>query len=387
MKQTTDNLEENTQSPDLTHSQMYRKQLADSPWLWVQLVGGSLIFHGTLLAIALPLTARLSPASQPSSSTPVEFVELFEPSPQPEIASQPPVEPAVPSVPINPTEPIAAQPTFNEIIPSTDLSFAPEPSPTPKISSSPASSPETLPSPEPSPRLSPEVIPSPEDRSETPFETAALPPQPNSLPLPVLPSVSPATPFPQPTPVQPEVLPSDPGLQTTRITTPVPDVSESIAAAPSTVDPDNLNSVNSETVAPVEVTLTLSSARRFTPPDTPTEGGAEGGSADTLEIARPTLNSTSFLPDPSVSACQVTPDVLNRAGTPIALQVTTDEQGKVTDVSVYQPSGSLDYDQLAVCLVKGQWLFEPATVMNEDKTRREAIASNELLITIVIDRN
>lgn len=376
MKKTTDNPEENTQSPDLTHSQMYRKQLTDSPWLWVQLVGGSLIFHGALLAIALPLTARLSAASQSSSPAPVEFVELFEPPPQPEITSQPPVESAVPAAPAA-TEPIAPQPTFNEMIPSNDLSFAPEPSP--EISPLSLPSPEVLPSPELSPQPSPEVLPSPEARSETPLETAALPPQPDSLPLPVLPSVSPDTPLPQPTPTQPEISPSDPGLQTTRITTPVPDVSESIAAAPSTVDSDNLDSANSEAVAPVGVTLSLSSVSQVAPP--------EVESADTLEVARPTLNRTSFLPDPSVSPCQVTPAVLNRAGTPIALQVATDEQGKAIEVSVYQSSGSPDYDQLAVCLVKEQWRFEPATVLNPGETQRQAIANDELLITIVIDRN
>jgi TonB family protein len=104
-------------------------------------------------------------------------------------------------------------------------------------------------------------------------------------------------------------------------------------------------------------------------------------------VARPTNNTSSFLPDPSASACQVTPDVLNRAGTPIALQVTTDEQGKVMNVSIYQSSGSLDYDQLAACLVKEQWRFEPATVLNAGETQRQAIANDELLMTTVIDRN
>jgi len=158
----------------------------------------------------------------------------------------------------------------------------------------------------------------------------------------------------------------------------VPDVSEAIAAAPSTVDSDDLSSANSE-AAPVGVTLNLANSSRVAPRgDEPVE---------TLEVARANNSSTNFLPDPSASACQVTPDVLNRAGTPIALQVTTDEQGQVLDVSVHQSSGSLDYDQLAVCLVKEQWQFEPATVLNAGETQRQAIASDELLITLTINRN
>jgi TonB family protein len=437
MKQLTDNPEENTQTSVLTDSRMHRKRRTDSPWLWVRLVGGSLVFHGALLAIALPLTARLSAASQAGSPTPVEFVELSEPSPEPTVTSQPPIESAAPSEPA-PEPPVPKQPA-NETIPPSDIAFAPEPSPT--ISPSPIPSPEVSPSPESSPEPSPEISPSPEVQAETPFETAAVPPQPDSLPLPV-PSASPAEPSPEspqpepraseptpesatpetpdpeaPTPEpsapeapsgtnsdrpqpeslpanttatatppepglpasQPETLPSEPGLQTTPIDTPVPDVSGSIAAAPSTVNSDQLNSANSEAAAPVGVTLSLSGSSRVAPRgDEPVE---------TLEVARPTNNSTSFLPDPSASACQVTPDVLNHAGTPIALQVTTDEQGKVMDVRTEKGSGSTDYDQLAACLVKEQWRFEPATVLNADRSRRQAIASDELLITLIINRN
>jgi len=444
MKQLTDNSEENTQGFNLTPSQMPHQRRTESPWFWLQLVGGSLVFHGALLAIALPLTARLS-AAQSGTPTPVEFVELSElpPEPLPEPAtSQPPTESAASPDPA----PIETQPTVNEAAPPNDISFAPEPSPT--ISPLPLPAPEVAPAPESSPEPAPEISPSPEIRAETPFETAAVPPQPDSLPLPVLPSSAPAQPPPQlpepqqtpettpealrpeapvPEPVvpeptvpepstpeastpeaplettsdrpltsaspadpiatastapdpspQPETSPSNSGLQTTSINIPVPDVSEAIATAPSTVDSDDLSSANSE-AAPVGVTLNLANSSRVAPRgDEPVE---------TLEVARANNSSTNFLPDPSASACQVTPDVLNRAGTPIALQVTTDEQGQVLDVSVHQSSGSLDYDQLAVCLVKEQWQFEPATVLNAGETQRQAIASDELLITLTINRN
>jgi len=459
MKQLTDNFEDNTQSSDLTDSLMHRKRRADSPWLWVQLVGGSLVFHGALLAIALPLTARLSAAAQGSSSTPVEFVELSEPASEPEGSL--PIESAVPPEPVaavaqpapEQSAPEQPAPALNEPIFPGSIGFAPEPSP--EVLPPPVLSPEVFPSPE----LSPE--PSPEVQTETPFETAVAPPQPDSLPLPVLPSPSspssiqptpeppqpeqplpeaaPETPIPEapipeapipeaptqapetsvpeapantnsdrselpasdrsppefpstdttaaalppepnPPDPQPEISPSDPGLQTTTIDTPIPDVSESIAADPSTVDSDsdNLNSANSEAEVPVGVTLSLSSSSRVAP-------GANAPD-ETLEIARPLNSSTSFLPNPSVSACQITPDVLNRTGTPIALKMTTDEQGGVMNVEVYQSSGSLDYDQLAVCLVK-EWNFAPATVLNASETQRQAIASDELLITITIDRS
>ena len=436
MKQLTDNSEENTQGFNLTPSQMPHQRRTESPWFWLQLVGGSLVFHGALLAIALPLTARLS-AAQSGTPTPVEFVELSElpPEPLPEPAiSQPPTESAASPDPA--PAPIETQPTVNEAAPPNDIRFAPEPSPT--ISPLPLPAPEVAPAPESSPEPAPEISPSPEIRAETPFETAAVPPQPDSLPLPVLPSSAPAQPPPQlpepqqtpettpealrpeapvpepstpeastpetplettsdrpltsaspadpiatastapdPSP-QPETSPSNSGLQTTSIDIPVPDVSEAIAAAPSTVDADNLSSANSE-AAPVGVTLNLANSSRVAPRgDEPVE---------TLEVARANNSSTNFLPDPSASACQVTPDVLNRAGTPIALQVTTDEQGQVLDVSVHQSSGSLDYDQLAVCLVKEQWQFEPATVLNAGETQRQSIASDELLITLTINRS
>lgn len=416
MKQLTDNPEEDTQSPNLTDAWMPRRR-TESPWFWVQLVGGSLVFHGALLAIALPLTARLSAASQSGVPTPVEFVELSEPSPKP-IVSQPPTEPAVAAAPA-PEEPIPTQTVFNETISPNEISFAPEPSPT--ILPLPIPAPEVSPSPE----ASPEPSPSPEIRTETPFETAAAIPQPDSLPLPVLPSSSPASlspqppqpeqrapeptpessapkplsdtnsdrppseslptdttatslPLPDPAP-QPETPPSDPGLQTTTIDTPIPNVSESIAAVPSTVDSDNLNSANSEPADPVGVTLSLSSSSRVAPAgDEPVE---------TLELARPVNNTSTFLPDPSTSACQVTPEVLNHVGTAIALQITTKaEQDKPLDVRIYQSSGSLDYDQLATCLVK-EWRFESATALNTGGTERQAIASDELLITLIINRS
>lgn len=442
MKQLTDNSEENTQGLNLPPSQMPHQRRTESPWFWLQLVGGSLVFHGALLAIALPLTARLS-AAQSGTPTPVEFVELSELPPEP--ASQPPTESAASPDPA--PAPIETQPTVNEAVLPNDISFAPEPSPT--ISPLLLPTPEVAPAPESSPDPSTEISPSPEIRAETPFETAAVPPQPGSLPLPVLPSSDPQPPPQLPEPQQtpetaPEALrpeapvpeatvpepstpeastpetpletnsdrpqsdspstespstettatalppspdplapqpgnpPSDPALQTTAINIPVPDVSEAIAAAPSTVDADNLGSANSE-AAPIGVTLNLANSSRVAPRgDEPVE---------TLEVARATNSSTNFLPDPSASACQVTPDVLNRAGTPIALQVTTDEQGKVLDVSVHQSSGSLDYDQLAVCLVKEQWQFEPATVLNAGETQRQAIASDELLITLTINRS
>ncbi len=416
MKQLTDNPEETTQGSNLTNSRMPRRR-SESPWFWVQLVGGSLVFHGALLAIALPFSARLSAASQSGSPTPVEFVELSEPSPD-SAASQPPIKSTAPAASPEPV-PEKSQSASNEIPPS-DISFAPAPSST--ISPLPIPAPEVSPLLESSPQPSPEISPSPETQTETPFETAAVSPQPNSLPLPVLPSASPAQPSPNPPqpeqrvseitpepPVpkpsasgdstnrssdrpqtetspteptatippapQPRTLPSDPGLQTTAINIPVPDVSEAIAAAPSTVDSDHLNSANSE-AAPVGVTLSLSSSSQVDP---------DGDK--TLELARPIENSTTFLPDPSASACQITPDVLNRVGTPIALQIATDELGEVKNVKVYQSSGSLDYDQLAACLVKKQWRFEPATAMNASGTQREAIASDELLITITINRS
>ena len=407
MKQLTDNPQEDTQSPNLTDAWMPRRR-TESPWFWVQLVGGSLVFHGVLLAIALPLTARLSAASQSGVPTPVEFVELSEPSPKP-IVSQPPTEPAVAAAPA-PEEPIPTQTVFNETISPNEISFAPEPSPT--ILPLPIPAPEVSPSPE----ASPEPSPSSEIRTETPFETAAAIPQPDSLPLPVLPSSSPASLSPQPpqpeqrapepTPEasippsespstdttatalpsapdllapQPQTPPSDPGLQTTTIDTPIPNVSESIAAVPSTVDSDNLNSANSELAAPVGVTLSLSSSSRVAPAgDEPVE---------TLELARPVNNTSTFLPDPSASACQVTPEVLNHVGTAIALQITTKaEQDQPLDVRIYQSSGSLDYDQLATCLVK-EWRFESATALNTGDTERQAIASDELLITLIINRS
>jgi TonB family protein len=410
---------------DWTASQRYRKQRQNSPWFWVQLLGGSMVVHGIVLTIALPIAARLS-ASANSSPTPVEFVELSEPAPPAE--TTPPTE-AAPAEPA-PAEPIQPAPA-PEPIPPSSIGFAPEPSPI----NSPTPSPEA--SPVPSPEASPMPEVPAEIPAEIPAETAALPsPQPESLPLPVLPSptaspspqpeqaavpspepvISEASPGPEapelppeperppdrpalsesdtvpgalrdraqpevpdPQPTSPEPQPTEPGLQTTPIDEAIPDVSERIAAAPSTVDTDDLDTVNNQATAPTGVTLSLTGTSRVAP------GG--GAPVETLEIARPIASSMTFLPDPSTSACQVTPDILNRAGTPIALQIATDEQGNVLNASVNQSSGSPEYDQLAVCLVQEQWRFEPATALNAGETERQPIASDELQITITINRN
>jgi hypothetical protein len=434
MKKITNNPDESTQSFDLTASQRYRKRRKDSPWFWVQLLGGSLVFHGIVLAIALPI-ARLSAASADRSPTPLEFVELTEAAPEPPVETVAPAEPAPPESAPDQPAPVQSAPVPEPIAPSS-IGFAPEPSPV----SSPTPSPEVTP--EPSPILTPSPEASPLTEVPTAPAEAALPfPQPESLPLPVQPSTPAAEPLPEPvqpersaavpsleapipeTPIPetpapeaspipeapaselsteppieptpdsiassegnrpqpsatPEVEPTDPGLQTTPIDAPVPDVSETIAAAPSTVDSDNLDSVNNQATAPTGVTLSLTGTSRITP--------LAGAPVETLEMARPIESSTTFLPDPSSSACQVTPDILNRARTPIALRITTNDRGGVENVLVSQSSGSPEYDQLAACLVKEQWRFEPATAMDAGGTQRLPIYSDELQIILTISPN
>jgi TonB family protein len=430
MKPLTNNPEE---IAEVEQPRLYRKRRQDSPGYWLQLVGGSLMVHGLLLTIALPLTARLSAGSQVESPTPVDFVELAPEATEP--ASEPPVET---TAPVAPAEPPPAEPAppvesvASSEIPDNAIGFEssplPERSPTPQ----PSLSPEVLPSPQPSPP--------PEAQPEAPLEQVATPlpqpapepvasstsepqpapspepqPEPQSEPQPEQPSPEPIpdippnetaavseTPTPSSDPIAPESpadniaaaptaesppQPPEPGLQTTQIDTPVPDVSERVAEAPSSADTANVEpAIANSPTAPTGVMVSLASYSKA--PLEATGGDNTPEELDpTLEIARPVSTTTAFTPDPSTSACQVTPNVLNQAGTPIELLVTTDAQGGVMNVSVYKSSGNRDYDQLAACLVQAQWQFTPATVLNAGNNQRSAIANDALLLNLTINRN
>jgi hypothetical protein len=422
---------------------------------WLQLLGGSLVVHGVLLTIALPITARLSTGTRTDAPTPIEVVELAPESDAPSVESAasltetpaepavPPLaEPAAPSLAANPEpdaigfapepDPLSPSPAPSpEVIPSpsiepspipplpetpTDTAALPSNLPAPSPEVSPAPSPEVSPAPSPAPsqnpfpESSPESSPAPSpESSQNPFPEPSPEPFPESSPEPSpvlsdesasgdavnengdrVPNSSPAdpgelaaSPLPEPSP---SPTPDEPGLQTTPIDTPVPDVSQTIAAAPSNAETGNLDpTAANPAAAPTGVLVSLAAYSEA--PLAATGGDNTPEIQDTLEIARPTTNSMAFIPDPATSACQVTPSILNQIGTPIELIVTTDERGGVLNVSVYKSSGNSEYDQLAACLVQTQWQFSPATVLDSTGTQRQPIASDALLLNLTLDRN
>jgi TonB family protein len=427
-----------------------RRRRRESPGFWLQVLGGSLVFHGLVLTIALPLVNRVS-ASQSEAIAPVEFVELAE-SPAPADLTPEPAPEVTESAPV--AEPSSAlQPE-----PQPELQPEPQPPPEPPAAIAFEPSPAPIPTPIPAPTPEPTVLPSVIASAPSPPAEVATAPEPDSLPLPFpspifstpepisTPQASPEplaeTPLPedltseqstaeqpaaeqpaaeQPAPEQAEPIapestatdPTDdslnqqpqtaadpdpiapdaiaratpapePGLQTTRIDTPVPDVSGTVAAAPSSADTENLDQAPAEAPAPAGVRISLNSASQA--PIAATDDRPDEN-LETLEIAQPLSDSATIVPDPASSTCQITPGALNQAGTAIALRVRTDQQGQAVDVSVEQSSGNSEYDQLAACLVKTQWSFEPATLLNQQTQQREPIGNDRLLLNVTLTPN
>jgi hypothetical protein len=179
----------------------------------------------------------------------------------------------------------------------------------------------------------------------------------------------------------PEPTP-EPGLETTPIEVPVPDVSETIAAQPSTVDTENLDEATTpQQTAPTNLIASVVSASRVPP--------KEANDLDpTVEVARPLVPSEiNFVADPALSSCLPTPDILAWGGM-VSLRIATDEQGNLlADPIVRQSSQDSAYDQLAICTVKEKMRFAPATAIDPATNQRSPIPNDELVLNLIIQRN
>lgn len=316
----------------------------DPPTLWVSLISSSVVVHGLLLLVLLPLSVRLNPTPQSSlSAVPIDLVEL-EPAPSatdvippPDVAS---VTPAPDSAPPNPIAP-APDPVSSSV-------------PTPVATPFPRAiaSPET-PRPIAPPEPIPPSIPAP-PAPTTPESSAPVTPAADATPSPTLPpppSVSaPGTPNPLPAPdavgepAMPEV-----GINTE--TAPTNLVANIVGVDSIPVD----EAYDTPQVLPSPV----STIQRFTPD--------------------PTL-SDPFNPN----ACALDPDSQRDLGQEVALQLVVQSDGQVVDAIAREQGTNLNpaYVELATCLVK-TWQFNPA--YNVTENGNEAVFSDHLVVRIVIN--
>lgn len=341
---------------------------------WGLLTSGSIAAHWLLLGLAQPLTQRFVLPAPPVAATPIDLIELAEEE-QPAAASPPSAAP--PSSPPATKPPATKPPLSTAPAQSTPLDAARVPTPPAAPSASlgdwsttPGSigvAPPLAPSPS---RVQPPV-PSPQPPVPSPIETPSATPSTVFTPSIATPEFGglpeensrPIAPSPTPTPT-PSVSPS-PLISTLPIDTPVPDVSGTLPLP--SVNPSPLPSVvTPQGVVPAQLTARLTSPPPAEPP--------------LNNLARPRSDEQTFAVDPRTLPCPVTPEAVEFLGTPVAVQVSTDETGNVTDTVTRESSDSPAYDALAQCLVNN-WQFEPA------RAQGRPIADDALVVQIIIERS
>ena len=374
----------------------------DPPWLWLKLVGGSLIIHFILLSIALPLTVRMSASqAQGNAVASVDLVEL----PTEDTTSAPaefgtPVPAAVEAPTTAPVAPENVSSNQTDVIPG-DIALASEmpsqptqqpaeptpiansepppalpqtaPAPTPAIASpsqstplvSPSSNPVEPPPAVPESPLMQGIVDQPEfsrtEISENPRPGESLttsPAEPTAAPGPD--GATGQSEEPEPTPTEPpfspiEVpVPQDPGRL---------DIPES--------NPEGLGETEVEE-SPVPTRLIA----RISHQPIAQQDSNDVGMGD--QPARPIQDRETFVSDPTVSACTVNPAVMTSLGTAVGLRVATDASGAVIEAIVQQSSQNPAYDELAACLVNN-WQFEPAMYQGQP------VDNDQLLVYITIE--
>jgi TonB family protein len=198
------------------------------------------------------------------------------------------------------------------------------------------------------------IQPAPASPTPTPASsTAAV--QPESSPIPIPSPIPAATPSPLITPQ--------------RIDVPIPDVTGTLPI-PADGAEDLSAVVTNQVTIPSHLTASL------TTDSLPTEDSQ----TELDEAAQPKTEVQTFSSNPTRSPCVVTPEAVQFLGKTVAMQVATDETGKVVDTVTQESSDSRAYDELATCLVKN-WSFEPAIA------RGEPVANDGLVVRITIDRS
>lgn len=376
----------------LTHT--WRRH-SDPPGMWAKLLAGSVVFHVLLFASLRGYVVRIS---TPTSTNTDIAIELVEEAPEattatePSIDSLPVQEPSTDSVVEAPAEPAPDSEDAIAIAPDT-LTSAPQnsalPEPAPSL-------PATTPVPNLDPQssgdrstalpFSPPTLPPPSNiPPATPPQPPVnppptIPPAPLATPNPVAPPIASPTPSPSPVPSEPSPVPTPPA--TPPSSEPVPSEG-AIATQPDS--PDNGGIPTLQGVPLPEPPVPADSGEVATNPNpdssvpleqAPVESEATpaGFTASIVNVSSPTdvpdvpaypaqpkASSEQFLADAASSACLLTPDSANYFGQSVALRITVDDQGRVLEdaTQVRQPSGSGDYDQLAICVING-WQFSPA---------------------------
>jgi len=337
-----------------------RKRNADSPWLWLSLLLGSAVIHTVLAVAAIPLWQRLSsPPVERVASVPIELVDL-----PPEV-SESATQLAAPAHSNSSSSNITAAK------PVPQATAAP---PTPKISRS--MMPETR-SPVPSSSQQGEGTDGSElstSDTEATGSTGIVQPSPANEAT----SGEAGDPTGQSSqtsgtsePETPET-PETPEFATIPIDRPPPDVSQTLPINPNPIpSPTAQVEVNRETT-PINLTVSLDFER------IPIEQA--GDNPDRLATPADEVTSRE-ISTVAESACAgvLKPEIMQSLGIKVALQVSTDVTGQVTQASTQVTSRNSAYDELARCLVQ-HWGFIPA----EDEG--EPIPSNALRVWVTIDR-
>ncbi len=102
--------------------------------------------------------------------------------------------------------------------------------------------------------------------------------------------------------------------------------------------------------------------------------------ADTPEQSAVLLtNSFTVIADPTQSgACELTPESVNFFEATVAMRVTVEQTGRVSETQILQSSGSAEYTELASCLVKQNLEFTPAS------TAGIVTPSSNLVVSITV---
>jgi len=98
------------------------------------------------------------------------------------------------------------------------------------------------------------------------------------------------------------------------------------------------------------------------------------------QIAVLLANSFTVIADPTQPGdCELTPERVNFFGATVAMQVTVELDGRVSETQIRQSSGSTEYDNLASCLVEQNLRFTPAS------TDGIETPSDNLVVSITVD--
>jgi TonB family protein len=380
---------------------------AESSWLWVALIGGSIGIHVLVAVLVLPFVGRTSSSQEAIAATPVDFIELpNQSSPELPPASSSSEEAIAPAPSAASNAASSSPPSSNGIglISAVPSPSPPEPSPEPSVESSPEPSIEPSPEPSVEPSIEPPIEPSVED---SPSPEPTLPQETSNSPVPAEPSAADQSTTGSPTAELPEQSAASPTTETTATSLPdqqqavnsipqpstpqpsaspfftipidraIPDVSETLTPAPESVDPSQLAQVETEQEAePVRLTALLQVAsvpaeELENPPDTIAQP------KDTVDG----ISRYSFVADPTTSAClpnaEAVPSI--EAETAVAVQVVTNEQGQVEEAILRQSSENPAYDDLVICLVEN-WEYQPAIAQGQP------VASNALMVWVTVSR-